>query len=255
VIRFRQLRNVAFALSTITAAGSLAACRNEPPQIILHAEKDAVHPGQMVVTGTATLQVSPDCADLTMTLNGDAMRPGAAVDKLQKQELLLIAGLKKLGLEEADVKLSTLSIEPVYEWIAQRNVFKGYAARITLTATTKKFELIGPMMEAGADAGVTQMSSQFRRSDLDALKKQVREQALIAAREKAKQTATTLGIHLGRVSGVNEQSSSYLYSNAYFPRVANSQATINDSSPIALGAELQPLTLDITVTYDLPDEA
>lgn len=258
MFRIARLRSLALALTTATAGGALVACKSDPPQIVVHTDKsDRVDPGQMTVTGTATIQISPDCADLTMTLTGDAMRPGAAVDKVTAQEKVLVASLKKLGLEEADLKLSTLGIEPVYEWIGNSNVFKGYAARITLTATTRRFELIASIMEAGADAGVKQMSSQFRRSDLDELKAQVREKALVAARTKAKQTADVLGIHLGRVAAVSEGSSSYLYANAYFPaaRVANVTEAIDNSSPVALGAELQPLTIDVTVSYQLGDEA
>jgi uncharacterized protein YggE len=255
VIRFPYLRDITLALATITAAGSLAGCRSEPPQIILHNEKEAIGPGQMVVTGSATLQVSPDCADLTMTLIGEASRPGAAVDKARARQDAMITALRKLGIEDADLKLSTMSVSPSYEWIKDRNVLKGYIARITVTATTKRFEKLGPMMEAGADAGVTEMVSQFRRSDLDELKKKVREQALLAAKAKAQQSATTLELDLGRVSGVSEGSQSYMYSNMYFPRVANSVDTLNDTVAAVLGGELQPLTLEVTVTYDLARSA
>jgi uncharacterized protein len=253
VIRLASLRTLVFALTTTAAAGSLVACRSAPPTVIVHtAEKADPAARQMTVTGTATMQIAPDCADLTMTLTGESMRPGPAVDKVRKQQDALLAALRKIGLEDSQLKLSTLGIEPVYEWTQSKQIFKGYVARITLTATTKQFEQIGPMMEAGADAGATQMSSQFRRSDLDDIKRKVREQALLAAKAKAEQTASTLGITLGKVTAVNEASASYLYSNAYFPRLAN--MTVQDTSApaiVALGAELQPLTLDINVTYEL----
>lgn len=252
--RLASLRTFMFALTTTAAASSLVACKADPPpQIIVHtADKAEAPPRQMTVTGTATMQIAPDCADLTMTLTGESMRPGPAVDKVRKQQDALLAALRKLGLEDSQLKLSTLGIEPVYEWTQSKQIFKGYAARITLTATTKQFEQVGPMMEAGADAGATNISSQFRRSDLDDIKRKVREQALLAAKAKAEQTASTLGISLGKVAAVNEASASYLYSNAYFPRVAN--MTVNDTSApavVSLGAEMQPLTLDISVTYDL----
>jgi uncharacterized protein YggE len=240
------------ALAAALVASSLAGCRAEAPHITVHTEKGA-SPAQMVVTGTATLQVSPDCADLTMTLSARAPRPGAAVEQVRGRQDALIAALRKLGVEDGDLKLSTLSVLPEQEWIEQRPVFKGYSARITIIATTHKFDQLGALMEAGAAAGVTEMASQFRRSDLDKLKKQVREQALVAARDKARQNASVLGIELGRVTGVAEQSNSYLYANAYFPRVANSVETAGAPSGPSIGGELQPLTLDVTVTYDLPE--
>jgi uncharacterized protein YggE len=209
----------------------------------------------MVVTGSATLQVSPDCADLTMTVSGNAMRPGAAVDIARKRQDALLAAFKKRGVEDGDMKLSTMSVSPEYEWTGNRQIFKGYTARITLSVTTKNFDELAPLMETGADAGATEMTSQFRRSDLEELKKQVREKALIAAKEKAAQTAKTLGIDLGRVSGVSEQGAGYLYTNTYFPQVANFKDVMSEGTVAHLGGEMQPLTLDITVTYDLPEAA
>jgi uncharacterized protein len=252
VTRFRSFRSLAFALSTVTATSALVGCKSEPPQIVVHTDKDVVQPGRMVVTGTATIQVAPDCADLNMTITGTAMRPGAAVDHARKKQSELFSKLKELGVEDGDLKLSTMNVSPEYEWVGNRNVFRGYSARITLTVTTKNFDQLGPLMEAGADAGVTEMASQFRRSDLDSLRKQVREQALLSAKDKAKQTATTLEIHLGKVSGVAETPNGYLFSNEYFPRsVTLADAQTAPENIMKIAAELQPLTLEITVTYDL----
>jgi uncharacterized protein YggE len=248
--RPRSFRFPRLALALGLAAAPLAAC--SPPQVVVHTDKSAVSPGSLVVTGTAVLEVSPDIAELTMTITGDAMRPGAAVDQVRSKQARLIAEMKKQGLAEEDLKLSMLGIDPVYEYIDRRQVLKGFRARITITASTTKFETIGSLMEAGADAGVTEMSSQFRRSDLAELKKQVRDKALEAARDKAKQTAAALGIDLGRVTMVAEQSASHLWTRDYFPQVANVAEVM---STVGLGGVMQPLQLDITVTYELPERA
>lgn len=256
MLRSTTLRSLAFTLFAAGSAGSLVACKQAPPNVTIHTtDKDVVDHGRMVVTGTATLQVSPDCADLVMTLEGKAPRPGAAVERVRKQQDQLILALRALGIEDGDLKLSTMSIDPVYEWRNNTQVFMGYTSRIVITATTRKFDQLGAMMEAGADAGVVHMSSLFRRSDLDDLKQKVREMALLAARDKAQQSAKVLGIELGHVAAVAEDGQSYLYSNYYFPSpVAN--AMESDSRVVAnIGGELQPLTLNVTVTYDLARDA
>jgi len=107
-------------------------------------------------------------------------------------------------------------------------------------------------MDAGAQAGVTNMSSQFRRSDLDQLKKKVRDMAILSAKEKAEQTAHDLGIHLGRVISVTENQGGTMWSQEYFPQAANVQQTSN--SGVSLGGTLQPLTLDITIGYELAEQ-
>ena len=207
-------------------------------------------PGQMTVTGTATLEVSPDCADLTMTLSSDDLKPGVATQHVEKEETDLVDALKALGVEGADLKLSYLTLEPVYDegWLHIRT----YRAQIKVTATTKNFGKIASIMEAGATAGATQMSSAFRRSDLPELKKKVREMALVAAKEKAQQTAGTLGIKLGRITSVAENVGGQMWSNAYFPQVSNMAAAQATSG--TLGGALQPLTLDVTIGYELARE-
>jgi uncharacterized protein YggE len=133
---------------------------------------------------------------------------------------------------------------------AERRSRSRSRAEITVTATTHKFEQLGDMMDAGGNAGATQMSSAFRRSDLPALKKKVRDMALAAARDKAKQTADALGIKLGRIVTVAETTNGMMWGNAYFPQVANEVRTA--STPTAsIGGTLQPLTLDVTVGYEL----
>lgn len=241
-------------LASLVLATSLIACSDRAPQVIsVAAPAEVAHPGQMTVTGTATLEVSPDCADLTMTIVADGAKPGVATSGVQAKQQRIIDALKKLGVEPSDMKLSMLSLNPIYEpnpegW-AQLKV-RTYRAEITITVTTKQFDKIGGIMEAGADAGVSTMSTAFRRSDLPELKKKVRAMALAAAKDKAKQTADALGISLGRVVSVAENQGGQMWSNYYFPQVANSME-VSGTSAVALGGSLQPLTLDITIGFEL----
>lgn len=241
-------------VATLLAASltSLGACSERAPQVITMPAPEARAPGQMTVTGTAVLEVSPDCADITMTLSADGAKPGISTSAVQAKQVKLVAALAKLGVTASDLKLSYLNLAPVYEPSEGYGQLKvhTYRAEITITATTKKFDNIGPMMEAGADAGVSAMSTQFRRSDLAELKKQVRANALIAAKAKAKQTADALGISLGRVVSVAENVGGAMWSNAYFPQVANSMQA-RDTSGVALGGALQPLSLDVTIGFEL----
>jgi len=243
----------------ILAAALLAApaCADRSPsQITLVPAAEHERPGSMTVTGTAVLDVSPDCADLTMTLVGEGARPGQATAAVQRQQQELVEALKKIGVEGADLKLSYLRLDPVYMVTVagiQTQRITGYRAEVTITATTHRFELVSPIMEAGATAGASAMSSQFRRSDLAELKKQVRELALKAAKEKAAQTAKALGIELGRIVSVAEAPNGTMWGSSYFPQVANEAVT--RSSGNTLGGALQSLTLDVTLGFELAKKA
>lgn len=196
----------------------------------------------MTVTGTATLDISPDCADLAMTIAIEQPKPGLATAAAQQNEQAVIAALEKAGVAEKDLKLSTLQLSPVY---TDHGVIRAYQASITITATTHDFTQISGLMDIGANAGATSMSSQFRRSDMDVQKQKVRDMAIAAAKAKAQQTAKDLGIPLGRVVSVSERAGGEMWANAYFPQN-------NTASRGGIGGELQSLTLDVTIGYELP---
>ena len=242
-------------LAPALLALSLTACSDRTPQVIAVPQAQVVNPGLMTVTGTATLEVSPDCADLTMTLSSDAARPGVAAAALAQKQKDVIAAMNKLGIESKSMKVSQLTLNPIYKDWPQITVAT-YRAEITITATTKQFDQIAPMMEAGANAGATTMSSQFRRSDLPALKKQVREMALEAAKEKAELTAKALGIELGRITTIAETPAGHLWSSHLYPNyIGNVGATAAAAQSSSLAASLQPLTLDITIGFELTKDA
>ena len=112
-------------------------------------------------------------------------------------------------------------------------------------------------MEAGSQNGATAMTTGFRRSDLAELKKKVRTMALTAAKDKANQTAAALDIKLGRIMNVAENAGGMMWSAAYFPQVANFMETNAGPRTVAdaLGGALQPLTLDVTIVYELARDA
>ncbi|MCB9561600.1 MAG: SIMPL domain-containing protein [Kofleriaceae bacterium] len=203
-------------------------------------------PRTLAVSGTATLDVVPDVADVVLSVTGEASRPKAAVEAARGRQRKLDAALRKLGLVDADIALSQLSISPTWEPDTGRR--RGYAASITLTASTRDFDLIGAIMDVGADAGVTDMSTSFRHHDLPALKRQVRDLALAAVKDKATQTVAALGATLGDVQQVAESTGPAW--GGWAPPVENvySAQPLPDRGP---HGDLQALTLTVNVTYAL----
>jgi uncharacterized protein YggE len=230
---------------------AFAACRGEPPQVITVPTPDLAKRGGMTITGTATLEVSPDCADLTMTISFEGTRPGIVTSTVQAKQKELLAGLRAVGVNASDIKLSQLTLRQIdtRDVVPARPV--GYRGEVTVMVTTRQFDKVGTLMEAGANAGATSMSSQFRRSDMPEQKKKVREMALRAAQEKAAQTAKVLGIELGRIIAVAEAPAGRMWgAGPYSNYVGNSPTA--PSSDGAIGGEAESLTLDITIDFELP---
>jgi uncharacterized protein YggE len=91
------------------------------------------------------------------------------------------------------------------------------------------------------------MWSSFRRSNLPELKTRVRDMAVAAARTKAKQLADGVGAKLGRVVSVAEAPGG---SGWYGSQVSNAVEVRSNGSASVDGA-LQPLTLEVTLGYEL----
>jgi len=213
---------------------------------------DKIEPGVMSIVGTATLDVSPDTADVTMTLNADASRPKTAVVALRARQEEMIRALMALGIETEDIKLSHISLAPVYVYPENAPPrIRGYQASLTVTASTRKFDLIGDIMEAGAGAGVSSMATSFRSTDLPELKKKVRDMAIAAARDKAEQMAKGFGVKVARITVLNEAASGNAwYFDPAFANAAGAEAS-QVRERISLSPELQPLVLTVTVGYQL----
>jgi uncharacterized protein YggE len=231
----------------------LAAC-GERSYAVPMASEAAKPGGALTVTGTATLEVSPDVADMSMTVFGEGARPGEAAAIARKKQAQLIDGLAKIGIETKDLKLSHLRLDPVYAdrstlWSSDR--ITGYRAQITVSATTTKLDQLDAIMEAGANAGAGSMSSQFRRSDLPELKKRVRDMAVSAAKDKAAQTAKALGIELGAVVSVSEGTGHAFERNVNM--VSNEYA--RGETGTGLGGTAQSLSLEVTVAFELAKRA
>lgn len=210
---------------------------------------EPVRPGTMTVTGSATLEVSPDCFDLTMEVNAEAAAPGLAVRAVQVKQAAVLGALTRVGVGGPDVRLSQLTLAPVYEQqgsgVPPR--VRGYRAEIVVTATSRKLDKIGELMDVGASAGVVQMSSAFRRSNLPELKARVRDLAIAAARAKAKQLADGAGARLGRVVSIAEGSPA----PSWYGGATTNAIEVRSNGVAAVDGALQSLSLDVTIGYEL----
>jgi len=243
----------------------------QPPVVEAHIEPRRGHcetaessggdakPGNLTVTGTATLQVTPNIADVTLELTATAPNPRAAVAKLRTREEAMRKNLGDEGMTTEDIAVSTLDLGPTSRWDAprQRQVSTGYEARLRVTVETEDFSQIPAVLEAGANAGVTTSSTTFRNTEMTELKRQVRDMALDAAKAKARQFQGSLELGVMRVVSVSEAPSGMAWS-AYGLGFGfdNAIATANVSAiagaaSAPVHAQTLPLQLTVTVGYAL----
>jgi uncharacterized protein len=235
-------RAIRTLLAVLTLAASTAACTMPLNVAAPSATHEPARPGRLVVTGTATVDLVPDCLDVTLILSTEGERPKMAIRALRAKQDVLVKALLGVGVARNDIKLSGLELSPLYD---EKGHLRGYGASIRVVASTKKLDLVGDIMDAASEAGTQNMSTAFRVSDLPSFKKTARELALRAAAEKAHETVAALDTKLGKVVDVSESAGEWnagAGANHYVPSVAGNAQ---------MGPESQPLTLSINVTYEL----
>jgi uncharacterized protein len=231
-------------LASLTLASFAGACIDRAGA---HAELRA-EPGVVQVTGMATLQVAPDVADVQMTLSIEEPTPRAATAALRSRQAKLLPALRTAGVAADELRVSQIALQPVYAPYGDGRI-RGYEASVTVTASLRNFDRIADVMDAAAEVGVARMSTRFRSTELETRKKEVRGMALEAARDKAEQMAGAVSASLSRALLVTETPSGagWLYGG-----VANVMETAQlAASDGPLLPDLQPLTLTVTVHYQL----
>jgi uncharacterized protein YggE len=238
-------------LLALSVALAIAATRPAPTQhisVTMPAPEATPEPGQQptgfTVTGTATLEAIPDVADLRATISVEHASAREATRLARQRAEAARAAVAKAGVGAAQLSLGQLQLTPVYH--PKTGALLRYRAAASLTASTRDFDRLAPLMEALGGAGATEMATSFRVSDLPALKKKVRQMAGKAAREKATELASAVGFELGAVRAVVESPGDGWGWNGVY-----ANAVVTEAAPAAPHGDLQSVTLSVTVTYDL----
>jgi uncharacterized protein YggE len=99
-----------------------------------------------------------------------------------------------------------VSLSPRYSQNGEDVV--GYEAANSVSATLRKLDKVGPVIDAAVDAGANQISGpNLVRADSAGLYRSALRVAIANARAKARTIASASGLHLRRITDVSETSS------------------------------------------------
>jgi len=162
-------------------------------------------PRTISVSGTGTIDATPDIARLSLAVQRRDLSMQVARDETVRVSKAFLALCKKLGIPENKIRTSGLTIQPEYRWDEKENkqVFTGYFVQRQLQVEINDLDKLGNVIEGAIDAGVNEVSppqlDSSRRKDLnrDAL-----AAATADAKANAERIATSLGVTLGPVRAV-----------------------------------------------------
>lgn len=164
------------------------------------------HPAPRVVqvTGQGEATVAPDRAQLSMAIEARNADLAIAERSINDSTRAALAALKGLGLKDEDISTASYAVNPEYDWVDNRQVFRGYFARREINLTLRDLAKMGDVMQKLTKAGVNQINPPVLQSSK---LKQIERGALAAAMDdavgQARVVAESLTMKLGAVRSVN----------------------------------------------------
>src|SRR3954469_3582934 len=163
----------------------------------------AVASHTVVVTGQGSVRTVPDRAQISIGVSSDAKTASGALRANNAEIAKVIAAVKGQGIAPADIQTEQVSLSLRYSDNGQAVV--GYTASNSISVTVRSLAKVGPVIDAGVEAGANQVSGpNLVLSDQNALYRQAIRVAIGNARAKAQAIARAAGLSLRRITSVIE---------------------------------------------------
>lgn len=217
------------------------------------------------VTGTAEVYAKPDVASFNYSVVEEAKTANEAQDKATTKTNAVLDALKKAGIADKDVKTIAYNIYPKYEYQTSqkvgglcvngycsdgKQVIVGYEVSQTVEVKVRKVDTAGDMLALVGGMNVSNVSNlNFVVDDMDALKAEVRNKAIVDAKEKAKALSKVLGVSFDSIINFSEAG------DGYYPVAMSARYDAGMMETKAVAPQLptgeNKITSQVTLTYSL----
>jgi hypothetical protein len=159
------------------------------------------------VSGEGKVFVTPDIAKLSFGIQENGSSLKQVQSSVDQKSNALTSALKKLGIKEEDIKTSSYSVYPQYDYENSVNRIVGFQVSISYLVEIKDFDKVNDALTAGTAAGANVIGGvDFEVNDKTEKEKlnEARKLAVEDAKEKASGLAGAAGITLGKIVNVSE---------------------------------------------------
>lgn len=221
------------------------------------------------VSGDADVYASPDIANISFTVRENDKKVSDAQTKVSTKIATALAGVRKLGVDDKDIKTENYSSYPKYEWQEGkkvvctntgiycpppepgRQVIVGFEVSQQVSVKVRNIDSVNSIVEALANAGVSDMQGpNFAIDKQDDLQAQARKQAIDKAQAKAEVLAHDLGVTLVRVVSFSENEGGPIYYRAMMSEAKVGLGGAPTPAP-ELPSGQTKITSNVTVTYEI----
>lgn len=204
----------------------------------------------LVVEGQGKVTVVPDIAKLSLGIDASGASLAEVQNGVNQKSKALVDTLKKLGVEEKDIKTTAYNVFPEYNYESRPPRIMGYRVSLTYEVEVKDFDKINEVVVAATGAGANIVGNiSFEVNDETRNKKlnEAREMAVKEAREKAQGLARAAGVSLGKILNISE------FPSFQLPGPIPLREGVG-GEPVAVEPEITPGETELSVTVSLSFE-
>src|SRR3989339_197308 len=192
---------------------------------------------------------TPDIAKVDVGSSSDAYSVAEAQVKNTAIMNGIIAAVKKLGIDEKDIKTKNYNIYPKYDWQNGKNNIVGYTVTQALGLKIRDTKKTSDVLKVAGESGANQIGSlTFEIDDPEQLKAEARTEAIKNAKEKAEALVDSLGVKLGRVISFSESSGGGMVYEGY--GLSKGMDTLSAPAPEIQSGENE-IRSNVTVLYEI----
>ncbi|MBI2034703.1 MAG: SIMPL domain-containing protein [Candidatus Levybacteria bacterium] len=201
------------------------------------------------VEGVGEATGIPDTALLSLGVTKKAATIKDAQNQVNQAANAMIADLKKLGIDEKNIKTTNYSVYPDYDYTRGQTI-TGYSVsenlEVKVTPIEKANQAIDIATKDGANmvGGITFILNEDIKKSIE---QEARKDAVKKAKEKAQNLASAAGIRLGKIVNVQE-------SQGYQPPIALESSMLKDGGtgePTQLTPGESTIRTSITLSYEI----
>ncbi len=198
------------------------------------------------VQGSATVNVAPDRAVVSVGYTGESPDPSFAQQQTAEAVEKIVTAVTKLGVMTEDIATTYINMYPVYNYTEGTSQVRGYSVEHMVAITVKDIEQVGAVLDAALAAGANQTGG---ISYVSSREHDVYLQALGLAVENAVSKADALaiasGVWLGGLDQINELSTSVS------PYVREASVAYDKASGTTLGGSLMTGDIKVEASVEL----
>lgn len=161
----------------------------------------------MIVTETGKVTVVPDVAKIVVGIEGQGQTLKSVQDDVNKKSKSLTDSLKKLGINEKDIKTTSYNVNPEYDYATTPYKINGYRVSTNYEIKITDFEKVNDVITLSTQSGanvIGNITFEVNDKTKEESTQKARDEAVKLAKTKAEGLAKAAGITLGKIINVTE---------------------------------------------------